>query len=147
MKQTSTLFRAIIAAGTLLCLGRAPEAQAAERDTPRTPWTEAVLTAAETIRAGEVVGQTGGLAYRYVDGSTNLVVGVAHNSAASNTPVRVRAGLYGLDNAGDITAAHTAAMAYAGTNNTARTAAASGSSPIGRIVAVYPRYVWVRIGP
>ena len=145
MHNLNTVFRTLLAGAML---GAAAAARAAERDTPRSPAVEALLPAAETIHTGQVVGQTGGYAYRFISASTNLtVVGVAQNSAASNGTVRVRAGIHGLKNAGDVTAAHTGADAYAYTNDTAWTAAASGSAAIGKIVAVGTEYVWVRCGP
>jgi hypothetical protein len=145
MKKLNTVFRALLMGAGLCALA---SAMAAERDTPRTPTVEALLPAGATVWAGQVVGQTGGYAYPYVSASSNLtVVGVAQNSASSNGTVRVRAGIHGLKNAGDVTAEHTGADAYAYTNDTAWTAAASGSAAIGKIVAVGTEYVWVRCGP
>jgi len=147
MKHLEKGFSILLVCAAVCAFGVAA-AQAAERDTPRTPATEAQLTAGATVWAGQVVGQTGGYAYPYVSASTNLtVVGVAQNSASSNGTVRVRAGIHGLKNAGDVTAAHTGADAYAWTNDTAWTASSSGDAAIGKIVAVGTEYVWVRCGP
>ena len=119
----------------------------AERDTPRTPSPQAILTAGETVYTGLVIGQKNGYAYLYVKDSTNLtVIGVAQNSVASNGLVRVRGGIYGLKNDGTVTAAHIGASAYAATNN-AYAVAASGTAAVGKICAVDTDYVWVRCGP
>lgn len=127
-------------------------AQAAERDTPRIESATCAILAGETVWTGLVVGQTNGYAYRVdstrTSASTNslTVIGVAQNSAASNSTVRVRAGMFGLKNDGTVTAAHIGANAYASTNNTAYTVSASGSVAVGKIVAVDSDYVWTRVG-
>lgn len=119
---------------------------AAERNTPVTHNPEAVLKTAAPVHAGQVVGQSGGLAYPYVSDSTNLtVVGVAQNSVGSNGLVRVRTGIFGLAGLG-VTTAHIGHTAYAATNNTAWTAAPVGAAAIGRILAIQDKIVWVLTG-
>ncbi len=143
MKHLKTASNILLVCATLGAIG-VGAAHGAERGTPRTAAIEAQLTAGATVWAGQVVGQKSGYAYPYISSSTDLaVVGVAQNSTASNGIVRVRAGIFGLKNLGTVTAAHIGAAAYAATNNTAWTAAPSGTAAIGKIMAVDADYVWV----
>ncbi len=143
MKQKHNIIAALLLLACAFTLAPAA-ARAAERDTPHTRAAEAALTAGEEIHTGMAVGQAGGYAYRYVSGSAGLALaGVAQNSAASNGTVRVRTGIFGFKNFGDVTAAHVGKPAYAATNDTAWTASAAGRAALGRVAAVDADYVWV----
>lgn len=121
---------------------------AADRDTPRVEFATSVVTAAETIPAGWIVGTRNGYGYKYLASSTNLVcIGISQNSTVSNETLYARSGIFGLKNNGAVTQAYTGSSAYVATNNTGYTVGISGAgTSIGKFIRIDDEYAWVRLG-
>lgn len=121
---------------------------AAERNTPRVDTVFSTLKAGGTVHAGQVVGATNGYGYARVSQLANTLttVGVAVNSAVSNSTLMVRSGVFGLKNDGGVTSSHIGLKGYAYTNDTGFTVSSSGVVEYGIITDVDDDYVWVKVG-